>query len=833
MKITLLAGVDCTPDRGTTVDIDAGAFLDDMGGVEGGSASLECADVAAKLRGPGFVLAQYAQGATDKAQSSLAPGSCTDVLCYDIDGQSRAAVDAMWPRWSACDAAVYSTWKHAASEPRIRLLVRLSRPVATMGDEFPRLYHAVAFLLGIQFDPSTKDRARFFFGPQYKPGALGDSWRFRFAGAAMPVDEVLAALASGAIPPAAAVAPGVEVPGLLRLPEKSALAGIASRLLGSSVAEAVATGAVLEAVLAGRAYAESGGIHLAGRDLAFTLARDVPLFDGEAFAEKYLVACWGVMDGASDDERMTNWRAQVASAQSKLEAGRVGEAAQQAALYPTPSALGMDDADVEAARGVGGALVNEFRGNYYVWDARARRYCGPIKGTGLPAACREGLQGLPGFAYQTFGKGAGATLKSGPKLVEEYGYRLSEVNYWAHPPSIAFDAAALAIQVPAYHWNSWEARYHQCADELLRALGGEQYWRLEAWLAKFTDLRQPLPALVLVGPRGVWKSRLAQILARFWSTSDAGNPCDAVQVLGRFSRPLLTSPVIHSDEAMARSESGKSIPEVYRRSIMSVVHQVEAKGVDPVTLHSAVRHIISVNDLDQVFGGGEVDAASVEATVERYLVIQIDAVAMAAWEARWAPYGEALRALREGTPLLEHVAHLAAVSTYVGTCRLWVDTGTDRELLMRARFADDTLVMCMGIAVEALLAEPATSSPGQLARLPLVLDEQGHLRLSPGRIVDLWADSRLTAGSGLRKPTAQRVGQMMRKAGLKLDPTARACDSRKWQAWRVDHELLREFIHVDGTHEWHEIEAACEKVWSRRVGAVGDTSALRDSETPT
>ena len=821
MRITLLAGATCTPDRGRVVDIAAVDFLDDMGLPEG-SASLQCVDQAAKLAGPGFVLAQYRPGATDKLQASLDPASSTDVLCYDIDQQTRASVDAAWQTWAQHDAAIYSTMKHTPAEPRIRLLLRLSRPVANAsGDEYPRLYAAVAGMLGIDFDPSTKDRARFFFGPQHRPGLEADCWRFRFKGVALAVDEILAtapAVAAAATPASAPTGPR-------RLPDAGELGRVTGKLLRSTKPEAQSTGAVLEAVLAGRAFAESGGIHLASRDLAFALVRDVPLFDGDGFAAKWLKPCWDSMEGASVEERTKNWLAAVDSAATKLASVRVADAG----LYPTISALGMSDDDVEAARACGGALVNEFRGNYYVWDCKGRRYVGPVKGTGLSAACREGLQGLPGFEYRQFGKGGGS-LKSGPKLVEEFGYRLAAVDYWAVPPSSVFDLASMTVQIPAYHCNAWAGRAHTIVDELLRALGGPQLPRLLAWLAKFTDLEQPLPALVLVGPRGVWKSRIAQILARFWGSSSAGSPCRASQVLGRFSRPLLGNPVIHTDEAMARSESGKAIPEVYRESIMSRVHTVEAKGVDPVTLHTATRHVISVNDLDQVFGGGEVDASSVEATVERYLVVDISGAEMAAFESRWAGTAE-LDALREGTPLLEHVVWLTSVSSYRGTCRLWVDTGTDADVLLRARFADDTLVMCMGIAVEALLAEPRMSKPGQIARLPLILDENGRLRLSPARIVDLWADSRLTAGSGLRKPTAQRVGRILQKAGLKQEANERACDSRKWQAWAVNHERLREYLHVEGAHTWSEIERACEMVFGNEIGVGVSATFHLDSPT--
>lgn len=819
MRITFLSGVRCTPDQGNVVDMDAEAFLDRIGDHERVQ-SVECADEAAKLAGDGFVLAQYQEGAKSKRLDQLAQGSATDVLCFDIDEQTADELRRAFPAWRRVNAAVYSTWKHTAAEPRLRLLVRLSRPVSNYsGDEFAQVYNAAAYALRVKFDKQTKDRARFFFGPQHKPGANGSAERHRFRGEVLDVDALLAAVKAGKIPiPTAGVGAGGggDFDGLRRTPKAKDLTALAGRLVNRRDDRLQRVGAALEAVVAGKPFAPAGSIHSTMVQLAFELVRSIPLFDGDGFAEQFLEPCWAQM-WPDDDTAPAwgDWRKSVSSAELKIEDIRRKHAADTAPFRPVPGAE-LTDEDVLAARTVEGALVCEHRGAYYVWDARARHYRGPLKGTGLAAACRDYLIGIPGFNYLTFRENAPPTMKSGPKLVEEFGIALEVVHYWAQTPDSAFDPTEKAIHVPAFHWNDFPARYHQSADELLCAMAGPQYERLEAWLAKFRDLSQALPALTLVGLPGTWKSRVGQTLARFWGPHDAGSPCDASQVLNRFSGPLLSNPVIHSDERLALSETGRPLPEAYRRSITERVHAVERKGVDPVALHSATRHIITVNDLDRVFGGGEVDAASVEATVERFLVVQIDAPAVAVFEKRWERTAE-LDVLREGSTLLEHVRWLEENRPHASTCRLWVETGTDPEVLLQARFADDTLTTCMLIAVGALLNEAKMSQPGQLARMPLVCDEFGQLRMSPGRIVDLWPDSRLATGSGLRKPTSQRVGRMLTKAGFKIDPKERACDSRQWGAWALRHERLREFLHAEGSHTWSEIEAAVERVFNRKV----------------
>lgn len=816
MRITLLSGVQATPDRARVADIEASAFLDWLADPEK-APSTACVDEAAKLRGEGFVFGQYQPGARSKAYTELDPGSSTDLLCYDVDDVEVDTLRAVLPRWLRVDGVVYSTWKHTNAAPRLRVVVRLDRPVGNATDtEFRKVYAGVAYLLGIPADPQASDRCRFYFVPQHHPDRAGEMERRRLVGEPMPVDDVIAAVDSGRIvvPRGGAAAVGGEFEGVLVRPDAGRLKALATRLSGAVGIREQRIGASLEAVLRGERFAADGEVHTAMAQLAFELVRAVPRLDGDWFADKFLAKSWAAM-GGKEEHRFGDWRKCVSTAEAKLEAGKV-EQAQAAARYVPEPARDMTPEVLERAAAVAGGLVCEHRGAYYVFDPWLGSYVGPLKGTGLPAALRRCLVGVPGFSYQVFRSNAPPVLKSGPRLVEEYGVDLESVHYYAMQPSaeLAFDAGKRLVRLGAYQWNDWDPVWSRAADELLRSMCGTQYDRVEAWLSQVRDLSQPLPALTLIGARGTWKSRLAQTLSRFWGSADAASPCDAAQVLNRFSAPLLSNPVIWSDEHLARSETGRAIPEAYRRSITELAHAVERKGVDPVMLHTATRHVISVNDADKVFGG-EVDAASVEATIERYLVVHVDEQGVAEFEQRWRGTAE-LKALREGRAILEHVRWIEENTQHESRGRLFVDTDTNAELLLQARFADDTLTICTLLAIEALLGEVRTTVPGQLSRLPLVCDDGGRLRLSPARILDRWTESRLAAGSGLRKPTTQRLGRMLSKAGFKRDDGERAVDSRKWKAWAVNHGRLREFLHVEGSHSWEEIEGACERVFGRK-----------------
>ena len=95
-------------------------------------------------------------------------GSRSDVrhrslLCLDAD----FADGELWPDWGLCygnAAAVYSTHKHTAEKPRLRLVVPLSRDVTP--DEYQAIGRRVAATLGIdKFDDTSYQPQRVMYWP--------------------------------------------------------------------------------------------------------------------------------------------------------------------------------------------------------------------------------------------------------------------------------------------------------------------------------------------------------------------------------------------------------------------------------------------------------------------------------------------------------------------------------------------------------------------------------------------------------------------------------------------------------------------------------------------
>jgi hypothetical protein len=451
-----------------------------------------------------------------------------------------------------------------------------------------------------------------------------------------------------------------------------------------------------------------------------------------------------------------------------------------------------------------------YRAAYFVYDARCGAYKGPFKAAEVAIAVRDCLGGVPGVTETVITK-TGPALKSAVELNHEYGTTCETVMYFAKktPPQ---DVLNGTIYLTAYKWIDWQPVYHTIADELLRALSGKHYELLEAYLTQFRNLDQPLPALTLVGPRKTWKSKICEILSRYWTTEHGASAGDATKIMVKFNDHLLKNPVIWSDEELAVTSYGKPQPEAYRKSITAKMHHVEPKGMQTVTLISAIRHMIAVNDDSKVFSS-EVDADSIYATMERFLLLYTDADQITKFEEKWAGTAEIER-LRTGETLLEHVRWIEQNRKYESQGRLFVIPHTEAQTLLRARFADDTLLYIWQLAFDALERETGFSNKGQFDRLPLMCDDKGHFRLSPKRVHEMWGESKITANAGVKKPTTQKIGTILTKAGFKFDRKERASKS-KYEAWRVDHNTLKQFIEVSDS-----VTAEKLAYWAFLIGRV-------------
>jgi hypothetical protein len=778
MRIHILHGATCTPQFGHVVDMSPSEFLDliaDVSQIQ----SQPCRTDADKLAGEGFVLAQYREGARSKHASQLAPDSATQIFCYDVDDISIEDLASALPTWAQHDVAIYSTFKHTSAAPRLRVLVALSRPVRSIKTEYLPAYLAVAELLKISPDPSTLDGARLFFAPQHKPQHAGEVERHRFRGRPVDVDaldlkNVVALSSSGDV--------DFDAPG--ERPTKPELKKVAKNMRGSTRTRLQKTGAALEAILRGESFAGDGHRHNAQLQVAFELVRAFRRLDAAWFADKYLDGIWTDVWGGDVDRHRADWIEAVESAQKKLREDE--EAATVDELPPMPP-----EAAARADK-LRGKLVVSNRGTYYVYSPRCDLYKGPFSQAEVAIAVRDNLVGVGDVSELAWSR-SGPRIKSAIELNHEYGTTVEGVTYWPRKPPQAYDKSSDSICLQAYHWVKWEPVFHEIADDLLHTIAGDHYDQFEAYLTRFRDLDQPLPALTFVGPGATWKSKICELLSRFWGSSYAPSAGRAQKIMTRFNAHLLVNPVVWSDEKLAFENFGKPQPEAYRESITSKTQAIESKGVNGIiNLVSAVRHVISVNSEDKIFSN-EIDADSVHATMERFLLLYTDTERVTALEQRWRG-SEEMERLRSGELLCEHVVWLEKHrrDAHTSEGRLFIKPHTDAQVLLKARFGGELLNYIWSVVFRACEFELRDSaeelSASARARLPLVCLD-GDLCVRSGRIHDLWVSSKAVAGAGINRPTIQKISKILTGAGFRKNVS-------KTGRFVIDEDVLRQFLLV-------------------------------------
>jgi hypothetical protein len=111
-------------------------------------------------------------------------------LVLDVDHVTEAAVDALRGRLVAHQHVLHMTHADRRDDRCVRVVVRLSRPVAI--GEWPRFWRAATALLGAGADQGCGDAARYYYLPSRPIDA--DYLVVEHAGVALDVDATLAAM---------------------------------------------------------------------------------------------------------------------------------------------------------------------------------------------------------------------------------------------------------------------------------------------------------------------------------------------------------------------------------------------------------------------------------------------------------------------------------------------------------------------------------------------------------------------------------------------------------------------------------------------------------------
>lgn len=766
-----------------------------------------CENESEKKNGAGFVLAEFLSSAKTRDVKFLDPKTATEVFVFDLDAMSKTKIDEALLRLESVDGVLYSTYKHTEENPRYRLLVRLSEPVPNYNKkDFAQKYRAVADFLGIEYDRKAAANNGFYFYPQHKPGTVPQNFRFR----GDPVD-VAGLAVKNETDPRRLSNDDFEV--TLDRPSRQDLSKLSRNLRTSGKISDLKLATALDAILRGSAFAPSGSRHSTTLRLSMCLVKKWPQLDTRWFADEYLdTSVWAEMYPDDITGAPIDWSNAVEGAKVRLFEQEASKEASAEAVK-TETAAPLTEAEIALAVGQRGRLIAAYKGSFFVYCPRRDEYIGPFLPGESPVAVRDILGGLEGVSELKLTK-TGAVLKTATELCHEYGTTVQDLIYFAKKPETHWGDDYNALYRRSYLWIDWEPKYHKIVDDLLHTIAGEDKINdLLAYFSQFRNLKIPLPALTLIGPAGVWKSRICEIVSRFWTDRGVSHSGTAPKALGRFNDCLLRNPVIWSDETLAQNSIGKPQPALYRESITARVQHIEAKRMATCKLMSCVRHVVSVNNDEQIFSH-EVDTDSIAATMTRFFMLYVKADAVKAFEERWFGTSE-LDELREGSPLLEHIRWIEKNFKATSAGRLFIAPHTDSSVLLRARFSDEILVCIWQIVFEALTNEVRMSTPGtNPERLPVSVDTDGHLRISPAKISALWADSKAVSGTYLRKPTAQRIGYLLTKAGFKSKEFDSLRHHPGASGWLVDLEILRDFLSIAEIGTWEYFLELCSKIFN-------------------
>lgn len=767
-----------------------------------------CENEAEKKNGAGFVLAEYLPTAKSRDAKYLSPKSETEVFVFDIDDINAVDFELLLARLHDTDAVLYSTYKNTEKSPRFRLLVRLSEPVKNYSKkEFNAKYRAVADLLGVKYDRKAAANNGFYFYPQHKPDSTPYSFRFR--GEPIKISDL--ACKSEVDIDKRSSNDDFEV--TLDRPTRQDLSKLSRNLRTSGKLSDLKLATALDAILRGSAFAPSGSRHETTLRLSMCLVRKWPQLDAKWFADEYLdTSVWAEMYPDDVTGAPIDWSNAVEGAKVRLFEQEASKEASVEAVKIN-EAEPLTETEIALAVGQRGRLIAAYKGSFFVYCPRRDEYIGPFLPGELPVAVRDILGGLEGFSELKLTK-TGAVLKTATELCHEYGTTVQDLIYFAKKPETHWGDDYNALYRRSYLWIDWEPKYHKIVDDLLHTVAGEDKINdLLAYFSQFRNLKIPLPALTLIGPAGVWKSRICEIVSRFWTDRGVSHSGTATKALGRFNDCLLRNPVVWSDETLAQNSIGKPQPALYRESITARVQHVEQKRMATCKLMSCVRHVVSVNNDEQIFSH-EVDTDSIAATMTRFFMLYVKADAVKAFEERWFGTTE-LDELREGSPLLEHIRWIETNFKATSAGRLFIAPHTDSSVLLRARFSDEILVCIWQIVLESLANEARMSAPGtNPERLPVTVDSEGHLRISPAKISALWADSKAVSGTYLRKPTAQRIGYLLTKAGFKSKEFDSFRQHPGATGWMVDLEILRDFLSIAEIGTWEYFLELCSKIFN-------------------
>ena len=665
-------------DGGVSISTTVNAFLDHCSS----SASytnipVEVGNVAFdqyKLAGPGFILCNFKENATTKTLSDLSENSSTRIIVYDVDDINRDELDKQVDKLKKYNVAIYSTAKHTTDKPRVRILIALNRPLYH-SDRFIPTVHAVAKFLGIPYDTNARDKVRlFFFGQQIKDN---ETMKLRFHGKDFNIDDFI-------------IRTDVELnkhvdttqhrrvtctpdmfKDLLDTTRKQRKHGVLSSY---GVNNDIIID-MLSCIKKSQPYTKKGSRSADTNMLCGYIARVWPSIDFTKFATDFLEPTWRAMPTRERTPSTfpLGYVDKFAARCNHYLIKDIAHQKEEATKQITQKLKGETEFKSRSLPdGVEGNELVTIGSSIYVYDYIRRTYSFSVSVTQLPTLFHRNWRHNPFVETTYINKQGREVERSVTDIRKEHEKICSGISYHAVPTPF-FNEEDTNLHLPVYTVNSYKPVYHEIADDLITMIGGSDKTAFEEYLYLFRDLSVALPLLVLEGPGSAWKTKIGEMLSKYWLSSNQVDPF--VALLANWNDSLLDSPVFHIDEGLPKRMDVAMASKI-RSYITDGTHTINIKREKPIQLNAFIRMIYTTNNAQGIISS-ESGRDSVEALAGRISVFQIKEEARRAFVDKWVGTKE-LRAMEDvkHPEFLEHIEWLRANRDFkFGVGRLNVHLG--------------------------------------------------------------------------------------------------------------------------------------------------------------
>lgn len=545
-------------------------------------------------------------GASRSNDAVLTMSACV----FDLDGGAESIAQVL----RALDGFAYlahSTYSSKEEHWKARVIVPFSEPV--LASAWRPIGAALRAKFAPSADPACSDPARQFYVPSVPPG--GDGWILVGEGRALLGTDI-SVQALLAVP-----APDGKPRSRTSMTE-TALQRLCAKLRKAPRLAKNELGERLNKILLGEAYAEHGERDTITWELCKEIARAYPDAEPASIASFFERSLSLMPDTKVDAESVIDkiTRAQAAALEKDtFEAN--DHASRTRGAFGGPRATPYVPSELQAFADVLGVDREDLH-----------RYWLLMSGPDVYVL-------TPGPEYRllnknTVGAGAFSLLapvpapfslfdddnrpKTGETLLREYGTPIDGVVRSLYDATPKIEERKLIL--PSAPIREMVPTFDPEIAEWLRLLAGDAHEDLLRWLGLSTNLKTPLPALVMIGDKGSGKSLLAAGLARLWTKS---GPTTLDQALSQFNDRIETCPLVFGDEHVPRDNRGNVRTEELRALIQAVEHHTNRKHRADGALRGAVRVVIAANNQAVIELRGHLTKEDVDAIAERLFYVEV------------------------------------------------------------------------------------------------------------------------------------------------------------------------------------------------------------------